>query len=132
VTLTVAQIQEVPCSICGAKESKPCRAIPLSNLLPNLFDRTAIVQRAIQDGCHGERIMLAERINSLLRPGLTATDKALIVYYAYVMLADSISSRVPELGDSQTIQSFFAKNAIHQLIVDGLLNEPTKGTDAAI
>jgi hypothetical protein len=60
------------------------------------------------------------------RPELTATDKALIVYYAFIFLSDSVSATaIKTIGQpwaSDDIQRFFAKRAIDALIVEGLLD----------
>lgn len=56
---------------------------------------------------------------------LGATEKSLICYYGFIMLADSVSLKSLEiLGKSMTsreIQTFFAQQAMSELRKDGLM-----------
>lgn len=56
---------------------------------------------------------------------LDATDKALIVYYAYIMLCDSVAAHsVKVLGKkftSEEIQAFFGQKAVNELRLEGLI-----------
>lgn len=75
---------------------------------------------------HRERIMDAWAQHSQRRMGpLNATDKALITYYAFIMLCDSVSTKAVELlGEpftSEDIQKFFAMKAVAELKKDKLL-----------
>jgi hypothetical protein len=91
-------------------------------------DRTPLTH-AIEDtelAFHRERIMdaWASQTNKCMGR-LSATDKALIVYYAFVMICDSVSTKAEEvLGkefSSEQIQKFFASEAIKELRKDRLI-----------
>lgn len=76
---------------------------------------------------HPERIRFAQKQHEkrLFSENLDASDKALITYYAYVMICDSVASRSEAIFDkqftSQDIQKFFAQQAVAELRKDKLL-----------
>lgn len=59
--------------------------------------------------------------------GLTATDKAVLVYYAFVMLCDSCSANAEKLFgkamSSQDIQRSFAQHALAECRKDGVISK---------
>jgi hypothetical protein len=105
--LTGEQMREVPCIRCDAKVAEPCK----KNGLPLI-------------GCHSERAILRAKM-PCFPVELNATDKALVCYYAFIMLCDSVSTKsVETLGkqlSSAEVQRFFAKQAIDELKKDGLI-----------
>jgi hypothetical protein len=75
---------------------------------------------------HPARIVMAQENEFQVKFGkLGATEKALILYYAYIMVCDSVASKsVAVLGKefkSTDIQAFFANEAIKELKKDGLM-----------
>ena len=83
---------------------------------------------------HPERYLFAyELLTDRVNGKLSATDKALISYYAFIMLCDSVSVRSKEvLGIEMTteqIQAGFCRKAIEALQEDGLLPVPPKGAN---
>lgn len=75
---------------------------------------------------HPARILHAQENEFRTKFGkLGATEKALILYYAYIMICDSVASKsVAVMGKefkSTDIQAFFANEAIKELKKDGLM-----------
>src|SRR6266704_2127192 len=107
------QIMEVPCVNCEAKINKPCRSG---------HNGTGFVIV----GFHPQRVELRGKLPSLgnldTDQTLNSTDKAMITYYAYVMLCDSVSTKSEELIGkrltSAEVQRFFAKQAVIELQKD--------------
>lgn len=110
------QIMEVACIACDAKVGKPCRAG---------HNGTGYVLV----GFHDKRVELRGKLPSLgnldTDTKLGPTDKAIITYYAYVMLCDSVATKSEELlgkrFTSAEVQRFFAKQAVIELQKDGML-----------
>lgn len=108
---TSTEIMEVCCIECDAKVGERCCE----------KDHGTIML-----GFHSKRLELREKLpafhNSEL---LSSTDKSLIAYYAFVMLADSCEAKSVELFgrhfDSVDIQRFFAARAVQALKKEGLL-----------
>lgn len=110
---TLEQVREVPCIICDAIAGEHC--------MTNYSGR-----RVVMVECHPERSELRKKCPNLsFVQGLDATDKSLIVYYAFVMLCDSLQPKSLEIigkhFTSRELQVFFAKMAIAELRKDGLL-----------
>lgn len=110
----------------------------LSVVCPNCFARPKMECFEIRGRprlkSHPERIRYAQELLSDRVAGkLSATDKALVLYYAYIMLCDSVSARSKEvLGivmSTEEIQAGFARKAIQALQEDGLLPIPQKAND---
>lgn len=76
--------------------------------------------RVLQAQKNREAKLLGSDIN------LTPGEKALIVYYAFIILCDSVSTKSKEvLGvehSSLNIQGFFIKQAIEEAKKDGLIS----------
>jgi hypothetical protein len=113
---TREQLMEVPCIQCDAKIGKQCRS-------------ESGGRGHLLVGFHFQRSELRGKLPSMGDLELNSTDKALICYYAFVMLSDSVSSKSEEiLGKrmtSQEVQRFFARQAVIELQKDGLLREPS-------
>jgi hypothetical protein len=105
----------VPCIFCDAKPGENCRQPGRTELLVG--------------GYHKQRIELSNKLVPHYPSGedLDATDKALITYMAFIMLADAVSvSAIKMFGKETTsveIQKFFGRKAIDQLRVLGLLKK---------
>jgi len=118
--ISEAEILAVACPICNAAKGFACRFIHTRIPLSREIEETELV-------FHHERIKLAQDAQILRNFGriLGPTEKALITYYAFIMLADSVSLKsVETLGRSYTsveIQKFFAQQAIKELRKDKLL-----------
>lgn len=80
------------------------------------------------------RVRQAQQIAAqrLLSLELDVADQALILYYSYMMLCDSVSAKSKEiLGielDTQQIQASFAKRAVQALQQEGLIRTPQKAS----
>lgn len=115
--ITYKQALSVICPECWARPKIPCFSIRGSIATCELVHpgRTRAAQELIARPLLGE---------------LNATDKALLLYYAYTMLCDSVSTKAVEiLGhefDSEQIQAFFAAKAMKELQADGLIPVPEK------
>jgi hypothetical protein len=78
---------------------------------------------------HAARIMKAQdqQIKNLGLQPLGSTEKALILYYAFIALCDSVSTKSQELFGkeftSEDIQRRFAQEAIKELRHDGLFKD---------
>jgi hypothetical protein len=106
---------QVPCIFCDAKPGDRCtqpgRVEPLLG------------------GFHAQRIELAKKLVPIYPSGmdLDATDKALICYYAYILLSNSVSANSEKMFGKQftteEIQREFAKRAVDVLRADGLLKK---------
>lgn len=106
----------------------------LSHVCPNCFVRAKAVcvdnRGKPRELFHPERIRIAQEraIVRLFGTILDHTERSLILYYAYIMLCDSVSTKAKEiLGvdmQSEQIQAYFAKQAIEELQRDGLLKKP--------
>jgi hypothetical protein len=99
---------QVMCLRCDAKPDEPCvqpgRNIPLIG------------------GYHAERVELVNRLLPHLPEipaNLDASQITLIVYYAFIMLADSVSENSEKMigtkQSSENIQRFFGRKAIEEL-----------------
>lgn len=115
------EILDVGCKECGAQPGKPCR-IPGRIMLP-------FTHHLEQEhfSFHPQRILYAKmkKVMPGFGDGMTASTKALITYYAFVMMCDSVSTKSKELLgaelSSQAVQAFFAHEAIKELRKDGLI-----------
>lgn len=76
---------------------------------------------------HPERIRFAQSTHErrLFNENLTATDKARITYYAFIMICDSNAAKSEMIFGkkftSEEIQMFFAQQAVAELRKDKLL-----------
>lgn len=118
VVLTEAEILSKPCRKCHAIEGVGCKNEARYPLVHRLGDTELAF--------HRQRIMDAWSTHSERRMGiLSSTDKALIAYYAFIMLCDSVSTKATELlgkpFTSEDIQKFFAHKAILELKKDRLI-----------
>ena len=112
------QILAVSCPTCHVKAGVGC-------LSPERY----VFARALGAhdlSFHPARIVAAQENEFRVKFGkLGATEKALILYYAYIMVCDSVASKSVEvLGKefkSTDIQAFFANEAIKELKKDGLM-----------
>jgi hypothetical protein len=109
---TASEIMEVACITCDASIGHRC------------CDGTT---GTIMLGFHTKRLELREKLPAL-HPNaheLTVDEKAMIVHYAFVIMADSVSSKSQELFgmhfDAFHVQRFFCGKAIEELKKDGLL-----------
>jgi hypothetical protein len=108
-----SRVIQVPCIRCDAKVGTLC-VQPGRNI-------------ALVGGFHKERHELANRVipHFPTEEQLTSTEKALIAYYAFIMISDSVAAKSEEMTGkvftTQEIQRHFAKMAIDQLRKDGLL-----------
>jgi hypothetical protein len=113
--LTRAQIMEVPCIVCEAKQAKSCREHSKSNKPIIGFHRERIELRL-------KHPVLPAEIPTTLNP----TEKALICYYAFVMLCDSCEANSEKLFGkhfkSADVQRMFARKAIQELKKDGFID----------
>lgn len=113
-----AEILSISCPKCHAIEEHGC-----------LTNDRRVLCRKIDDtelAFHSERVFAAFQKQFHGKWGkLGATEKALICYYAYIMLCDSVSTKSVELLGKQftteQIQAFFANEAIQELKRDKLL-----------
>jgi hypothetical protein len=105
----------------------------LSSVCPKCFARPKMqcfdVRGKMRTLAHPERIReVQNNILTQMFGRLDATDKSLILYYAFIHLCDSVSTKAKELlgvdFNSEQIQSFFCKKAIEELRRDGLLPTP--------
>lgn len=107
-TVTEDEIIAAWCPTCHARPGQGCRD----------KNRHTLVERIGQIGLsfHQPRVMVAH---------LGPTEKALIIYYAFIMLCDSVSiNSETVLGKwhtSEEIQTFFGKMALNELKKEGLI-----------
>jgi hypothetical protein len=111
-------VLSVVCPDCFARPKRQC-----------FGHRGEILKKA-----HPARFKYAqELLTDRLAGKLNATDKALVLYYAYIMLCDSVSANSQAvLGivmDTEQIQAGFARKAIQALQEDGLLPVPEKANN---
>ena len=119
--ISEAEILHEFCPICKAPELTPCRR----------KDRTPLAFELDSDELrfHSERIMLAlhTQVTTKLKGVLSVADRSLIVYYAFIMLADACSANSEKLFSkvqtSEDIQAFFAQLAVTELKKDRLIGE---------
>jgi len=117
--LTREEMMLVECPTCDAGRNRNCHLRGrIDKPLLNLQDEPYF---------HPTRIVAAQqaKANCFFSRSLSATDKSLIIYYAFIQLCDSVSVKSKEvLGvekTSEDIQRFFAQTAIKELRKDGLL-----------
>ncbi len=109
--VTEREILAIPCLECRARSKRMC------------FD----VRGNTRELAHASRIREAQARQAarILGDVLDPTDKALILYYAFIKLCDSVSTKAPQvLGidlNSEQIQAFFCRKAVEELKKDGLL-----------
>jgi hypothetical protein len=98
----------IPCPLCAAKPGEHC----------NDDSATLVLS-------HEQRRKLAEKLPDIEGTNLDATDKAMICYYAYIMLCDSVAANSEKMFgkeySSRDLQKFFARQAVVELRKDGLL-----------
>src|ERR1051326_868024 len=107
------EILQVVCPRCDSAPLEACKERDGSQLI---------------GGFHRERIEFREKLPVLPKevPSvLSSTDKAILTYYAFVMLADSCAANSEKLFGkkftSQEIQRTFGKAALKKVQEDGLL-----------
>jgi hypothetical protein len=106
---------QVHCIFCDAKPGEHCHQPGRTEPLVG--------------GFHPARIELAQKMIPIYPSGLDldATDKALITYYAFLNLSNSVAAKSEQMFGkkftTEEIQRFFAKIAIDQLRQDGLLKK---------
>lgn len=105
---------------------------PTCNSLPNVGclnpERHVLAKACPQDGLSFHPTRYRAAMDEKFRRAfgkLSPTDKALICYYAFIRLADSVSTKSKEvLGrefTSTEVQIFFARKASDELKKDGLI-----------
>lgn len=101
------EIKEVVCLQCNAEPLQPC----MEKGMPLL-------------GFHKARIELREKLPVYDCP-LDSTDKAIIIGYGFVMLANSVAANSEKLFSrkytSQQIQRMFAQSGMEAAIQDGFI-----------
>lgn len=108
-----SRAMQVPCIRCDAKPNEHC-------VQPGR-------KEPLVGGFHSERVELSRKVVVAMPKGedLDATDKALITYFAYILLCDSVSAKSVELFGkqfaSEEIQRWFGQQAVTQLRAEGLL-----------
>lgn len=113
------EILAISCPTCFRPADKLC--VSRSNGMVLAFE-----VGATECSFHAARIMKAqdEQIKKLGLQPLGPTEKSLILYYAFIMLCDSVSEKSKELLGkqltSEQVQAFFAHKAIEELKNDGL------------
>lgn len=119
---THKELLQVPCIRCNAAVGQPCVA-PGNR-------RTPII------GFHKQRNELRTKCPMLeMDHQLDSSEKALVIGYALLMLADACEANSEKLFgkffSSREIQRFFASKAIDELKLDGLIGKveriPMKG-----
>lgn len=119
--ITTDEILAVGCKTCGAPAGKPCR-VPGQIIVPLTYQ-----EEQTDFSFHAVRTLMAMSKLAYRRFGedLKASEKALITYYAFVMLAESVSANsVAIMGKHyppEAVEAFFAHAAIEELKKDGLL-----------
>lgn len=103
---------EVPCITCDAAIGEAC------------YDQQYNV--ILLKGFHARRVELRERYpNFPTEQELTPTDKALLCFYAFVMLSDSVAVNSVRLFGKQCtteeVQRMFGSRALQALRSEGLL-----------
>jgi len=113
----MSDAKEVVCIRCNAQPGEPCTE-----------------HKAMIIGYHKERVDLRDRLPFLpeeIPTNLSPTDKAIIVYYAFVALANSVAANSEKiLGKqftSQEIQRTFGKKGLNDAKEDGMLGELSNG-----
>lgn len=121
---THKELLQVPCIRCMAAVGQPCVA-------PG--NRRTPIKIAIRDGIpilgfHKEREELRVKVPMLEVEGLDGSDKALVMGYGFMILADACAANSEKLFGklltSREIQQFFAAKAIDELKADGLIGLP--------
>lgn len=117
--LSADEILQVVCPICEAAPLQACHERDGSPLI---------------GGFHKERVLFREQFPVLPKevPSiLTPTDKSILTYYAFVMLADSCAANSEKLFGkkftSQEIQRTFGKAALQKAQADGMLGKIATG-----
>jgi hypothetical protein len=115
---TDAQVREVYCIRCDAAPGEACTERSMK----------------LVTGYHKERGNLRKKfpvnLDELVVKGsaiLSPTDKSVIVYYAYVMLCDSVSANSEKIMgkfiSSADIQRMFAKEGLDAARKDGIIKK---------
>lgn len=116
-TFTDAEMKQVSCIACGASSGEFCTEKFEGVDVPML-------------GYHKERVELREKLPVMPpdMPALDATDKAIIVYYAFVALCNSCQTKSLEIFGktftSREIQYAFASQGLKAAKEDGLIGGP--------
>lgn len=114
------------CPHCGVKAMYPCCNDKGELLSPEL--------NTTEFRFHPQRILEAirTRLTETMVGNLTAGERMLIVYYAFVLQCDAMAANSEKLFSkkqtSQDIQSFFAQCAITELLKDQLIRDPRKSS----
>lgn len=112
------EILALACRHCHSEPGVGCKNAQRHALVHHLPD--------MELAFHSQRIMDAFERQATSRMGrLSPTDKALITYYAFVMLCDSVSTKTMVMFGkeftSEDIQKFFATEAVKELRKDKLI-----------
>lgn len=119
--VTTDEILAVGCKTCSAPAGKPCR-VPGRIVVPLTYK-----VEETDFNFHPVRVLMALSKQAYKRIGedLKASEKALITYYAFVMLAESVSAHSEAIMGKhhppEAVEAFFAYAAIQELKKDGLL-----------
>jgi len=117
--ITESAILHEFCPQCRARELQPCRN---KQHRPLAFELDSS-----EMAFHSERIMLAlhTQVTTKLNGVLSSADRSLIVYYAFIHLANACAANSLKLFSkeqtSEDIQAFFAQIAITELRKDRLI-----------
>lgn len=118
-----SEVLLVGCPTCKAIENNGCL-----DRNRHVFTRTV---GAVKLAFHAQRIQAAldHKFRNMVG-SLGATEKALILHYAFIMLCDACSVKSEQLvGTKHTtheLQLFFARQAVEALQKDGLLTPYVK------
>ena len=113
------EILQVVCPICQSAPLEACKERDGSPLIGGFHRERVAFREAFP--------VLPKEIMSVLSP----TDKAIAVYYAFVLLADSCAANSEKLFGksftSQEIQRTFGKAALQKAQADGMLGKASTG-----
>jgi hypothetical protein len=110
---THKELLEVPCLRCMQAVGRPCVA-PGNRKTPLI-------------GFHKERTDLRIKVPMLEMEGLDASDKALVMGYGFLLLANACEANAEKIFNkpfsSREIQRYFAAKAVEELVNDGLIGK---------
>lgn len=116
------------CPTCNVGPRKICKNPDGSKLMPEL--------QSLEMPFHHERIIAAIRtqITENMAGGLTAGERMLIVYYAFVLMADSLAANSERFFsrkyNSAELQACFAQSAVTELVRDKMIVDPMEAVNA--